>query len=298
MRTDSYTTTLERLRDMTEIQEGAVSIAPIGGLGEFGMNMMTYACGDDLIIIDAGLMFPEADMLGVDLVFPDITYVLENRDKVRGVIITHAHEDHVGGLSFLLRQLNVPVYGTRLTLALARGRLKEYGVLAEARLNVIDTDDTLTLGCFQLEFIHVSHSIPDAIAVVIHTPVGTIVHTSDFKFDLTPVDGRLTDTHKLAALGEKGFDRPDRVGVLHQRRAQRIRQRLPRQVIFGRPQPAGDDDQLRRPRRRRDRRPDRRPIVRHRLVIARRHPQPRELGAEIRAVGVHRLPQHQLVTDG
>jgi ribonuclease J len=164
-------------------------------------------------------MFPEADMPGVDLVFPDITYLLENRDKVKGVIITHAHEDHVGGLAFFLRQINVSVYGTELTLALAKGRLREYNVLADAQLNIIHPDDTLQLGCFKLEFIHVSHSIPDAVAVAIHTPVGIIVHASDFKFDQTPVDDRLTEIHKLAALGEKGVllllsdstnaDRPD-----------------------------------------------------------------------------------------
>ncbi len=204
---------------MSENRAENVSIIPIGGLAEFGMNMMVYEYGDELIVIDAGLMFPEADMPGVDLVFPDITYLLENRDKVKGVIITHAHEDHVGGLAFFLRQINVSVYGTELTLALAKGRLREYNVLADAQLNIIHPDDTLQLGCFKLEFIHVSHSIPDAVAVAIHTPVGIIVHASDFKFDQTPVDDRLTEIHKLAALGEKGVllllsdstnaDRPD-----------------------------------------------------------------------------------------
>ena len=189
---------------MSENRDEGVSIIPIGGLGEFGMNMMVYEFGDDLIVVDAGLMFPEADMPGVDLVFPDITYLRENQDKIKGVIITHAHEDHVGGLAFFLRQTNVPVYGTELTLALARGRLREYGVLEAAQLNVIHPDDTLQLGCFNLEFIHVSHSIPDTVAVAIHTPVGIIVHASDFKFDQTPVDNRLTEIPKLAALGEKG----------------------------------------------------------------------------------------------
>ena len=189
---------------MSENRDAGVSIVPIGGLGEFGINMMVYQYHDDIIVIDAGLMFPEADMPGVDLVFPDITYLRENQNKIKGIIITHAHEDHVGGLASFIRQINVPIYGTELTLALAKGRLREYGVLEIAQLNIIQTDDTLQLGCFSLEFIHVAHSIPDTVAVAIHTPVGIIVHASDFKFDQTPVDNRLTEIPKLAALGEKG----------------------------------------------------------------------------------------------
>ena len=189
---------------MSENRDEGVAIVPIGGLGEFGLNMMMYQYGEDIIVVDAGLMFPEADMPGVDLVFPDLTHLCENRDKIKGIIITHAHEDHVGGLAFFLRQINVPIYGTQLTLALAKGRLREYGVLEMADLNVIGPDDTLQLGSFSLEFIHVAHSIPDTVAVAIHTPIGTIVHATDFKFDQTPVDGRLTEIPKLAALGEKG----------------------------------------------------------------------------------------------
>ncbi len=189
---------------MSENRDEGVAIVPIGGLGEFGLNMMMYKYGEDIIVVDAGLMFPEADMPGVDLVFPDITHLRENRDKIKGIIITHAHEDHVGGLAFFLRQINVPIYGTELTLALAKGRLREYGVLEIAALNVIGPDDTLQLGSFSLEFIHVAHSIPDTVAVAIHTPIGTIVHATDFKFDQTPVDRRLTEIPKLAALGEKG----------------------------------------------------------------------------------------------
>ncbi|MCH8290400.1 ribonuclease J [Candidatus Poribacteria bacterium] len=189
---------------MSENHEEGVSIIPIGGLGEFGLNMMAYEYGDDLIIIDAGLMFPEEDMPGVDLVVPDITYLITNRDKIRGIIVTHGHEDHIGGLAFFLRQINVPVYGTELTLAIAKGRLREYNILQDAQLHVIDPDEPLTLGCFELRFIRVTHSIPDAITVAIHTPVGTILHASDFKFDLTPVDNRVTEIHKLAALGQEG----------------------------------------------------------------------------------------------
>ena len=188
---------------MSETENG-VSIVPIGGLGEFGLNMMAYEYGEDIIVIDAGLMFPDPDMPGVDLVFPDLTYLIENRHKVRGIILTHAHEDHIGALSLFLRQINVPVYGTALTLAIAKGRLREYDVLKDAELNVITPDEPLQIGNFKLEFIYVTHSIPDAVAVALHTPVGVIVHTGDYKFDLTPGDNRLTDVHKLAALGEKG----------------------------------------------------------------------------------------------
>jgi ribonuclease J len=192
---------------MSENVEGSrgaeVSIIPIGGFGEFGKNMMAYQYDDDIIIIDAGIMFPEEDMPGVDLVVQDVTYLLEHREKIKGIIVTHGHEDHIGGLAFFLHQINVPVYGTELTLAIARGRLREYNILQQAQLNVINPDEPLSLGCFELEFIRVTHSIPDSVSVAIHTPIGTIVHTSDFKFDQTPVDGQKSEMHKLAALGEK-----------------------------------------------------------------------------------------------
>ena len=189
---------------MAANREEGVSIIPIGGLGEFGLNMMAYEYGDDIFVVDAGLMFPESDMLGVDLVVPDMTYLIENREKIKGIIVTHGHEDHIGGLAFFLRQINAPVYGTELTLAIAKGRLREYDVLKDAQLNVIRPDEHLQLGDFTLEFIHVTHSIPGAVAIALHTPVGIIVHASDFKFDQTPVDNRPTEIHKLAALREKG----------------------------------------------------------------------------------------------
>ena len=191
-------------QEATSTELDSVSIIPLGGLGEFGKNMMVYEFGQDIVIVDAGIMFPEHHTPGIDLIVNNIEYLVEHRDKIRGVVITHAHEDHMGGLSFLLREINIPVYATKLTLALASGRLKEYHLLSQAELHTIDTDTPLELGCFNIEFINVTHSVPDAVTLAIHTPVGTIVHTSDFKFDQTPIDNRPTDLHKLAAIGAKG----------------------------------------------------------------------------------------------
>ena len=193
------------LQEQVISSSNSVSIIPLGGLGEFGKNMMVYECGDDLIIVDVGIMFPETHTPGIDLIVNDITYLIENRDKIRGVIITHAHEDHMGGLSFLLREINIPVYSTELTLALAAGRLREYQLLGQAELNTITVDQPLELGCFTIEFIPVTHSIPAAVALAIHSPAGTIVHTSDFKLDQTS-NQQPADLHKLATIGAKGVD--------------------------------------------------------------------------------------------
>ena len=183
---------------------GSVSIIPLGGLGEFGLNMMVYETEDDLIVIDTGFMLPNSDMPGVDLIFPDIHYLVERQEKIRGILLTHGHEDHIGALAYVLRQLDVPVYGTQLTLAIASGRLREYGVLGTAQLNTIAPGDTVELGDFSAEFIHVTHSIPDSVAIALRTPIGVIVHTGDFKFDMTPVDGKLSDIQTLARLGSEG----------------------------------------------------------------------------------------------
>ncbi|AJQ27668.1 MULTISPECIES: ribonuclease J [Pelosinus] len=180
-----------------------IQIIPLGGLGEIGKNMTVVRYGDDIIVIDAGLMFPEDDMLGIDLVIPDISYLLENRDLVRGIILTHGHEDHIGALPYVLKQLNVPVYGTRLTLGILEGRLKENNVPLTNLISV-KAGDQIEVGPFKIGFIRISHSIADAVALSIKTPVGTIVHTGDFKFDQTPVDGKVTDFHKLAELGDQG----------------------------------------------------------------------------------------------
>ncbi len=180
-----------------------VQIIPLGGLGEIGKNMTVVRFGDDIIVIDSGLMFPEDDMLGIDLVIPDISYLLENRDLVRAIILTHGHEDHIGALPYVLKQLNVPVYGTKLTLGILEGRLKESNV-ASTNLIPVKASDQIEVGPFKIGFIRVSHSIADAVALSIKTPVGTIVHTGDFKFDQTPVDGKVTDFHKFAELGDQG----------------------------------------------------------------------------------------------
>ena len=183
--------------------DNVLSVIPLGGLEEIGMNMTVLEYGDDMVIIDAGLMFPEEDMLGIDFVIPDFTYILENREKVRGIVLTHGHEDHTGALPFLLKELNVPVYGTPLTLGLVREKLREHN-LEHVELNSVLPREVVTLGVFAIEFIRVTHSIVDGVGFGITTPVGRIVHTGDFKLDPTPVDGQLMDFHKFSEYGENG----------------------------------------------------------------------------------------------
>ncbi len=181
-----------------------LKIIPLGGLSEIGKNMMVMESEDDIIVIDAGLMFPEEDMLGIDLVIPDISYLVEHKEKVRGIIITHGHEDHIGALPYILPQLNVPVYSTKLTNGLISMKLKERRALAEANLKVIPPGGNVTLGRFRIELFPVCHSIPDSVGLVIYTPIGVVVHTGDFKLDHTPVSGRPTDLSRLAQLGARG----------------------------------------------------------------------------------------------
>lgn len=178
-------------------------IIPLGGLGEIGKNMTVFRYGDDIIVLDSGLAFPEEDMLGIDLVIPDMTYLIDNKEKIRAVILTHGHEDHIGSLFYLLRQVSVPVYGSRLTLGLVEGRLKEYRVPADSLVPVAP-GDSITAGQFEVGFIRVNHSIDDALGVYFKTPVGTVVHTGDFKIDQTPVNGKVMDIYKFAALGDQG----------------------------------------------------------------------------------------------
>ena len=187
---------------MSKIQS-KLNIIPLGGLGEIGKNMTVFRYGDDIILVDAGLMFPEDDMLGIDLVIPDITYLVENKDKVKAIFLTHGHEDHIGALPYVMKQIGAPVYGTALTLGILQGRLKENGVSSEA-CKIIKPGDKIHAGNFKVEFIRVNHSIPDAVALAIHTPIGIIIHTGDFKFDQTPVDGQVTEFNKFAEFGDQG----------------------------------------------------------------------------------------------
>ena len=179
-------------------------IIPLGGLGEIGKNMTAFEYGDDIIVVDVGSIFPREDMPGVDLVIPDISYLAMNRGRVRGYLITHGHEDHIGAAPYVLREVPAPVYATRLTAALIEGKLKEHKLLGSVDMNVIAPHDTVTLGVFRVEFLKVSHSIAGACALAIHTPVGVVVHTGDFKVDFTPIDGQLMDLGRFAALGNEG----------------------------------------------------------------------------------------------
>jgi ribonuclease J len=181
-----------------------LEVIPLGGLGEFGMNMMVVRYGDDMIAIDAGLMFPEAGLPGVDFVIPDLGYIADNRDKLRAIVLTHGHEDHIGALSFVLKTVNVPVYGTRFTLGLVESRLEEHGLLNKVQLNTIKPRETYKIGAFEVEPVRVSHSLVDCVALAVKTPVGTIIHTGDFKVDETPVVGSAIDMKRFRELGDEG----------------------------------------------------------------------------------------------
>lgn len=187
-----------------ESKKATVKIIPLGGLNEIGKNMTVFECSNDIFILDCGLSFPDADMPGVDIVIPDFAYVERNRDKIRGVVITHGHEDHIGGLCYLLKKVNVPVYATRLTIGLIEGKLKEQGLYGRVKLNIVEPRKTVKMGCMAVEFIKVNHSIPDAVGMAIHTPAGVIIHTGDFKIDYTPIDGKIIDLARFGELGNKG----------------------------------------------------------------------------------------------
>lgn len=181
-----------------------LKIIPLGGLNEIGKNMTVFECGNDIFIVDCGLAFPDSDMPGVDMVIPDFTYVEQNSSKVRGIVITHGHEDHIGGLAYLLKKLNIPVYATKLTIGLIEGKLKEHNLTGSAKLNVVYPRQTIKMGCMAVEFIRVNHSIPDAVALAIHTPAGIVVHTGDFKVDFTPIQGGVIDLARFGELGNRG----------------------------------------------------------------------------------------------
>jgi ribonuclease J len=183
---------------------GKLHIVPLGGLGEFGMNCMAIRYGDDIVVVDAGLMFPEAELLGVDIVVPDISYLLENRLRVRAIVLTHGHEDHIGALPWILSELNVPVYGTEFTLAYVEDKLDEHGLLDDAELNEVRPGERFKVGPFTIHAIQVTHSLVDCVALAIHTPLGVVLHTGDFKVDPTPTDNRLFDLHSFAEYGKEG----------------------------------------------------------------------------------------------
>ena len=181
-----------------------LKIIPLGGLQEIGKNITVFEYGDDIVIVDCGLSFPEDDMLGIDLVIPDFTYLEKNQDKIRGLVITHGHEDHIGAIPYLLQKINVPIYATKLTAGLISHKLEEHKLLKSTKLKIVNQGQTITLGKIRVEFIRSCHSIPDAVALAIHTPAGTVVHTGDFKIDYTPIDDERMDFGRLAELGNKG----------------------------------------------------------------------------------------------
>ncbi|MGA7876108.1 MAG: ribonuclease J [Desulfoferrobacter sp.] len=181
-----------------------VKVIPLGGLGEIGLNMMAIECGEDIIVVDAGLMFPEDDMLGIDIVIPDFTYLRHNRHRLRALIVTHGHEDHIGAIPFFLREFSVPIYATALTVALIREKLKEHGLLERSQLIQIAARQSITVGVYKIEFIQICHSIPDCVGLAIRTPIGILVHSGDFKIDHTPVDGKQLDMARFGAYGEEG----------------------------------------------------------------------------------------------
>jgi ribonuclease J len=181
-----------------------LKIIPLGGLGEIGKNITAFEYGQDIFVVDCGMAFPEEEMLGVDLVLPDTTYLVKNSEKIRGIIVTHGHEDHIGALPYVLKEINVPVYGTKLTLGLVENKLEEQGILARCRLETVRQGQVIELGVFKVEFIRSTHSIADTVALAIHTPVGIVVHTSDFKIDYTPIGDEPIDLPRFAELGKKG----------------------------------------------------------------------------------------------
>ena len=182
-----------------------IKITPLGGLHEIGKNMTVFEYGSDLLILDAGLAFPDDDMLGIDMVIPDITYLQKHKNRIRGIILTHGHVDHIGAIPYVLKEFNVPVYGTKLTLGILRNKLEEHGILNSAKLNVINPGETFKLGDFKVEFIRSNHSIADAVAVAFHTPAGVVLHTGDFKIDSTPINGEMIDLGRIGELGKQGI---------------------------------------------------------------------------------------------
>ena len=196
--------TQKKVAEQVEIKKDNLKIIPLGGLLEIGKNITVFEYKDDIILVDCGLAFPEDDMLGIDLVIPDFSYLEKNKEKLRGLVITHGHEDHIGAIAYLLKQIDIPIYATKLTCGLIQNKLQEHHLENVAKLNVVKQGQTVVFGKMRVEFIRSCHSIPDAVALAIHTPVGTVVHTGDFKIDYTPIDDQKIDLGRLAELGNKG----------------------------------------------------------------------------------------------
>ncbi len=195
--------TVNRKKELAENTK-PVRIIPLGGIGEIGKNITLYEYDGDMFIVDCGMSFPDADTPGIDIVIPDFTYIIENKDKIKGMVLTHGHEDHIGAIPYLLKNLNIPIYSTKLTLGLVDNKLKEHGLSGSSRLHEVKAGDSVKLGKFRVELIHVNHSIPDAVALAIHTPAGVIVQTGDFKIDTTPIDNYMIDIARFAELGKEG----------------------------------------------------------------------------------------------
>ena len=187
-----------------EFKRDNLKIIPLGGLDEIGKNMTVFEYGNEIVLVDCGLEFPEDDMLGVDLVIPDVTYLEKNKDKIKGLVVTHGHEDHIGAIPYILKQINIPIYATKLTIGLIKNKLEEHKLLSSTKLNIVEQEQTINFGNIRVEFIRSSHSIPDSVMLAIHTPVGVVLHTGDFKVDFTPIDDQLMDFGRIAELGNKG----------------------------------------------------------------------------------------------
>ena len=188
-----------------EFKKENLKIIPLGGLDEIGKNITVFEYGDEIVLVDCGLEFPEDDMLGVDLVIPDVTYLEKNKEKIKGLVITHGHEDHIGAIPYVLKQINIPIYATRLTIGLIKNKLEEHKLLSSAKLVTVEQGQTINFGNIKVEFIRSSHSIPDSVMLAIHTPVGVVLHTGDFKVDFTPIDDKIMDLGRIAELGNKGI---------------------------------------------------------------------------------------------
>ena len=181
-----------------------LKIIPLGGLGEIGKNLTVYEYGQDIVVVDCGIGFPDEELYGIDLVIPDISYLRQNKDKIRGIVITHGHEDHIGALPYVMRELDVPIYATSLTAGIIELKLEEFDLLYNTQIFTKKAGDRFKLGCFEIEFIHVNHSIADSVALAIKTPIGTVIHTGDFKIDVTPIQGEMIDLARLGQLGKQG----------------------------------------------------------------------------------------------